>query len=214
MSRTKILLVLSLALSVTVGLLAGQTFKAQKSPYDIEPPPGYTMAPLPSWVTDAEAQGGSPTYARVVTNSVGTVLVAAFSDTAGVIPDGTVVIADTSASSGGVKRFGVSPWAGTAITRARILGIAMGNIPRMSSGSAGRVLIMGYHANAKMGASGLTGNLNLKTAVGVNGALTTVVDSLSGSCGIFLGGTSTSTAANYRGRVIITSPLGKFFGSL
>lgn len=211
--RSKILLTLALAAAVVAGTLAISTHKAQQSPYDVEAPPGYTMAPLPEWVKDAEAQSAAP-YARLGTSSVATVVVAAFSDTAGVIPDGTVVISDTTSSVPGLKRFGVSPWAGTAITRARILGIAMGNIPTRSSGTAGRVLIMGYHANAKMGASGLTGNLNVKTAVGVNGALTTVVDSLSGSCGIFLGGASNATAANYRGRVIITSPLGKFFGSL
>lgn len=213
MKASKILLALSLVALATAGIIGYQTYKTQNDPYYVDAGPGVAIAPLPSWVTDAEAQASNP-YARFGTSSVPTVVVAAFSDTAGVIPDGTVVIADTTSSVPGLKRFGVSPWAGTAITRARILGIALGNIPTRSSGSAGRVLIMGYHANAKMGASGLTGNLNVKTAIGVNGALNTVVDSLSGSCGIFLGGASNATAANYRGRVIITSPLGKFFGSL
>lgn len=127
------------------------------------------------------------------------------------IADGTIVMADTSTT--GIKRLGVKPWPGTAITRGRILGVAWGSIPRRTQGGVGRILIIGYHANAKMGASGLTANSVLKTGI-THGCFLTTADSLSGTAGIFLGYTSTSTAANNRGKVIITRPLGFYFGTL
>lgn len=211
MNSKKILLALSLGLALVVSIVGVQTYRMQSDPYHVDVPAGVTLAPLPSWVQDAEAQA---VYSRFGTSSTGTVIVAAYSDTAGVIPDGTVVISDTTSTFPTLRRFGVSPWAGTAITRARILGVALGDIPARASGQAGRVLIMGYHGNAKMGASGLTGNLLIRTCAGVNGSLTTVIDSLSGSVGLFIGGASNATAANYRGRVFINQPLGKFFATL
>lgn len=211
MRLNKVLLALSLSISVALVAIVVQTHKAQNDPYAVDVPAGTSVAPLPAWVSDAEAQ---VVYSRFASSGIPTVVVAAYSDTAGVIPDGTVVISDTTSTFPTFKRFGVSPWAGTAITRPRILGIALGNIPARASGQAGRVLIMGYHGNAKMAASGLTGNLLLKTGIGVNGSLNTVADSLTGAVGIFIGGTSSATAANYRGRVFINQPLGKFFGSL
>lgn len=209
--RSKILLTLALTAAVVAGGLAVATHKAQRSPYDVDVPAGVAVAPLPSWVTDAEAQASSP-YAPFATTSVPTVVVAAFSDTAGVIPDGTVVIADTSSSVAGRKRFGVSPWNGNNLTRPRILGIALGNIPARASLTAGRVLIMGYHANAKMASSSQTANTMIKTGVGVNGSLTSGIagtaDSLTAACGIFINPAGNSTTANFRGKVIINRPMG------
>lgn len=160
----------------------------------------------------ALAQGGP--YSRFGTSTVPTVTVAVYSDTAGIIPDGTVVISDTTSTYPTMKRFGVLPWAGTSLTRPKILGIAYGNIPAKGTGIAGQVLIMGYHGNVKMGASGLSAGASIKTAIGVNGAITTVADSLSGAVGWFLSYNSNSTAANNRGKCVITRPLGFFFGSL
>lgn len=156
---------------------------------------------------------GFITYNKSATSSAGMVI-PVFNAIDSTIVDGTVVSIDTTAASGtNLKRIVVRPYAGTAITRPRCIGLARGPIARSSRGGQGNVLIWGYHANAKMAASTLTANSGLKVAV-VHGALTTSADSLSGQIGVFIGHNSNSTAANARGKVFITAPLGRFFGSL
>lgn len=161
-------------------------------------------------VGTASAQTNTLSYDKFGTNAVG-VMYAVYNVIDSTITDGTVCIYDTTTT--GVKRVGVRPYAGTAITRPRIAGIAVGNIARSSSGGAGKILVIGYHPNAKMALSTGAANSLIKTGL-LHGTLTTVADSLSGAVGVFLGHTSTSTAANARGKVFITRPLSVFFGSL
>mgnify|MGYP001608736021 CR=1 FL=1 len=131
------------------------------------------------------------------------------------IADGTIVSIDTTLASGtNLKRIVVRPYAGTSITRAKCVGVSVGSIARSSRGGVGNVLVWGYHANAKMNASGLTANIPLKVSPATHGAFGTGVDSLSGQIGVFFGYNANSTVANSRGKVFITNFIGRFFGSL
>lgn len=171
------------------------------------------LAAVVSLVTATAALAQIINYNKSGTSTTG-MTIPVFNAIDSLIPDGTVVSIDTTAASGtNLKRIVVRPYAGTAITRPRCIGLANGSIARSSRGGNGNVLIWGYHANAKMAASGLTANSGMKVAV-VHGALTTSADSLSGQIGVFIGYNSLSTAANSRGKVFITAPLGRFFGSL
>lgn len=130
------------------------------------------------------------------------------------IVDGTIVSVDTTAASGtNLKRIVVRPYAGTAITRPRCIGVAVGPIQRSSRGGNGTILLWGYHPGAKIAASNVSANTMIKVGV-VHGAFASSADSLSGQVGWFIGYAPHSTAAASRGKVFITAPLGRFFATL
>lgn len=90
----------------------------------------------------AQAQGlyGS----RTGTGVLGQVI-PAWNTTDSLIYDGQVVMIDTTST---IKRFGVKRYDGSHASRPRVIGLAVGNIPRSSSGGNGTVLIWGYHPGA------------------------------------------------------------------
>lgn len=120
------------------------------------------------------------------------------------ITDGTLVMVDTlstanSPASGAVV--GVKPWPGTALTRSKVIGICLGNI--VSRGS-GQIVTFGVHTNAKVAASGLTGNTPLRAGL-VYGRLSTANDSLSMAIGWIISPTLSSTADS-RAKVFFVKP--------
>lgn len=121
-----------------------------------------------------------------------------------IIGDGTLVMFDTlttaqSGSSGAVV--GVKPWPGTALTRTRIIGIALGSIPIRG---VGQVLTFGVHTNAKVGASGLTAGVPLRAGL-LYGRLSSANDSLSMGIGWIISPKISSTADS-RAKVFFTRP--------
>lgn len=160
---------------------------------------GIVAALLVAFVGVAYAQQGL--IVQGVATTTWGIGAAAYSDTDGVIKDGTVVIFDTTSTR---ARAGVLPYPGTVLSRPYVVGIAWGDIPKKSSGVAGKVLLWGYHNNVKMAASGYSANTLVKVGV-VHGAIATEVDTLSLTIGRFISYNSSSTAANNRGKVFIST---------
>lgn len=177
---------------------------------------GAVMALLVAVVTVAIASPLSYSPYQNYTEGYG---VAVVSSVDSVILDGTVVMVDTTtAATSNIDRFAVKTWDGGVLNRPRILGLAWGNIPRSSSRQAGKVLIVGYHASARMSASVIAANTLIKTAPGVHGrlagALANTADTLALTCGVFISSNAQNSATNARAKVIITRPLGAYSGVL
>jgi hypothetical protein len=167
---------------------------------------GLTVAALPH---NASAQEGLLAYSKTGTGTQGMML-AVYNVVDSLIADGTICSVDTvAAASGGTLRFVVRPYAGTALTRSKCIGIAAGTIRKSSQGGSGRVLVWGYHANAKMAATGISANTMVKISPAVHGAFAASADTLSAQVGWFIGYTSSSTAANSRGKVLLLNWLGR-----
>ena len=159
------------------------------------------------------------TYRGGTSNGAAGIIVPVFCGADSLIQAGTVVMVDTTtAATTNMKRIVVIPYAGTAATRYRVIGVAAGNIKKPGSaatghrGAAGNVLIWGYHPSVKVGSSTQAGNVPVKC--GLYGKLTASADSLSMSIGWLVGPGTNNAASNPRGQVFINAIGGKTIGAL
>lgn len=106
---------------------------------------------------------------------------------------GELVCADTTTSTLNIKRIGVRRFDGTALLRARIVGIVSGNdIPKSSKRGTGQVLVWGYHPAAYVAVSNLAVNRPIK--LGLVNAMFEGADTLEAACGYAISRTSAATS--------------------
>lgn len=144
-----------------------------------------------------EASAQALTYSPFAVGQAGASAVGTFIGVANaqdsILYDGELVCSDTTAStSSNVRRIGVRRFDGTALLRARIVGIVAGDIPKSSKRGTGRVLVWGYHPAAYVGLSNLGVNSAIK--IGLLNAMFQGADTLEAACGVAISRTSASTS--------------------
>lgn len=120
------------------------------------------------------------------THAVG-IMISVWNAVDSVIVNGSVVMADTTTAS---TRPIVRNYLGVALDRGRIIGIAVGSIPKKSANTPGKVLIWGYHPSALVAASNIGAKTALKIGL-ISGSMASAADSVSMQCGYLIGNNAT-----------------------